>query len=131
MIGTAPSVSCAVSLGIKRVWIHYFQLVFLHTEVFAHKPRIPASSLKVLEACEEHSKNVGAGLPTPSRAGSASAPPMAPAPARSRPRPLPRLAHGPALPLEPGSLDRTGEVTGPPNLITQAVSELVSRNPLL
>ena len=110
MIGTAPSVSCAVSLGIKRVWIHYFQLVFLHTEVFAHKPRIPASSLKVLEACEEHSKNVGAGLPTPSRAGSASAPPMAPAPARSRPRPLPRLAHGPALPLEPGSLDRTGEV---------------------
>ena len=78
MIGTAPSFSCAVTLGINRVWIHYFQLVFLHTEVFAHKPLIPASSLKVLEACEEHLQNVGAGLPTPSRTGSGSAPPAAP-----------------------------------------------------
>ena len=95
MIGTAPSVSCAVTLGIKRVWIHYFQLVFLHTEVFAHKPRSPASSLKVLEACEEHSKNVGAGFPTPSRAGSASAPPMAPL------QPGPGPAHHPASPTAP------------------------------
>ena len=94
MIGTAPSVSCAVTLGINRVWIHYFQLVFLHTEVFAHKPRIPASSLKVLEACEEHLQNVGAGLPTPSRTGSGPAPPAAP------PQPGPGPAHGAGLPLE-------------------------------
>ena len=97
MIGTVPSVSCAVTLGINRVWIHYFQLVFLHIELSAHTPRIPASSLKILEACEEHLQNVGAGLPTPSRAAPAPAPPRpwprpspAPAPPTAPPRPRPR-----------------------------------------
>lgn len=97
MIGTVPSVSCAVTLGINRVWIHYFQLVFLHIEVSAHKRRIPASSLKVLEACDERLQNAGAGLPTPSRTGSGSTPPMAP----PQPGPGPGPAHGPASPKVP------------------------------